>query len=110
MANFNEVPYISRKDILKAFSSGVPEEICKALVSAVFHDTDWQWLQNRCLEFLGSDNADISGLAATCLGHIARIHRAMEKERVLAALHRYLDDPRIGGRVQDALDDIEMYI
>lgn len=110
MKQFHQVPPISRDDALKAFASGDSEQICKVLVSVAFHESDWRWVQDKCLEFLASDDANVSGLAATCLGHIARIHKSLDKERVVAALRQRLGDPSIAGRVEDALDDIEMFV
>ena len=109
MQQFHEAPEILRKDALKAFASGESEQICKALVAVTIHDNDWRWVQEKCLEFLTSDDVDVSGLAATCLGHIARIHRTLDKARVIAALTNHLKDSRIAGRIEDALDDIEMF-
>lgn len=110
MQKFHEAPQILRIDALKAFASGESEQICKALVSVAFHENDWRWVQEKCLEFLASDDADISGLAATCLGHIARIHRSLDKERVMTALTQRLGDSRIAGRIEDALDDIMCFL
>jgi hypothetical protein len=109
MERFHQVPQISRDDALEAFATGDPEQICKALLSVAFHESDWRWVQDKCLEFFASDDPNVSGLAATCLGHIARIHRTLDKERVVAALGKRLGDPSIAGRIEDALDDIEMF-
>jgi hypothetical protein len=66
-------------------------------------------VQEKCLFFFQSDNPDIRKLAATCLGHVARIHNKIDKERVVAILKSHLKDPDIAGAIQDALDDIEMF-
>ncbi|MDB5971727.1 MAG: hypothetical protein JWQ90_4177 [Hydrocarboniphaga sp.] len=84
--------------------------ICTALVSLAFHEEDWRWVQKRCLYFLESDDEDISGLAATCLGHIARIHRQLDKDVVVHALRSKLSNAKIAGRIEDALDDIDTFI
>ncbi|WP_167080781.1 hypothetical protein [Massilia aquatica] len=52
---------------------------------------------------------NIAGVSATCLGHIARIHRKLEKEKVIAALRMKLDRSEIAGVVEDALDDISTF-
>ena len=109
MNKFSEVPEISRDDAYRAFSSGNAEEICGALVAITFHDPDLQWVQDLCLGFLSNGDSRISGLAATCLGHLARIHRSIDKEKVLGALRQHLSDDEIAGRVEDAIDDIEMF-
>ena len=56
-----------------------------------------------------NDNPDISGLAAICLGHLARIHGQFEKDKVIPILRSRLNDTAIAGRIEDALDDIKMF-
>jgi len=109
MQQFHQVLPISRDDALIALASGDSEQICKALVSVAFHESDWRWAQEKCLELLENDDADVSGLAATCLGHIARVQKKLDKERVLTALRQRLVYGDIAGRIEDAIDDIEMF-
>jgi hypothetical protein len=85
-------------------------EVQDALLSAAYYDPDWKWVQDLCLEFLDQNNAHIQSLAATCLGHIARIHRQLDLHIVLPRLLGLADDPQIGSYVRDALDDIKFYI
>ncbi|MDA8521011.1 hypothetical protein [Acidovorax sp. NCPPB 4044] len=109
MAEFINAIAISRAEALKAISSGIPTEICKALVSIAFHEKDWVWAQNQFIPLLRSDDYEIAGLAATCLGHIARIHGKIDKEKVLPALQSLRDNPNISGQAEDAIDDILMF-
>lgn len=101
---------MSKQAAEKAFASTKVKYICDALVSITFYESDWKWVQNKCLDFLNDENSEIRGLAATCLGHLARIHRKLEKEKVLSALHDQLDDCAISGQIEDALDDINMFL
>ena len=101
---------ISRNHALKIFSNGTIFEICDALVSIACFEQDWKWSQDQCLHFLNHCDPQVSGLAATCLGHIARIHRKLDKESVVSALKMKLNDEKISGRIQDALDDIDRFL
>ncbi|WP_233237924.1 hypothetical protein [Bordetella sp. LUAb4] len=94
----------------KAFLSGNSSEICKMLVSIAFYDSDWNWVQDRCLEFLASPVPEVRGVAATCLGHIARIHHCLDRNKVLSALDKHSGDASIAGQISDALDDIAMFV
>lgn len=107
---YSEVEPITREEAGIAFASGVPEKLCEALIGLVYHDPDWKWLQDQCLALAAHSDVDVAGLAVTSLGHLARIHRKLDLEKVLPVLERYRTDPRIGGRVEDALDDIETYL
>jgi hypothetical protein len=111
MHNFKDVPSMDKASLDAAFSSGDTEKICNAMVSMAYHEHDWHWAQEKCLSFLQYSDIQISGLAATCLGHIARIHRQLDKEKVLRSLReKACINPEVAGRIEDALDDIEAFV
>lgn len=110
MAKYQESSRITQNEAIKIFTAGTNTEICDALLAIIFHDEDWRWSQEQCLYFLSHSDPDISGLAATCLGHIARIHHKLDRELVTTALRKRLNDPKISGRVKDALEDIETFV
>jgi hypothetical protein len=101
---------IERAAAEAAFKSPDAAVVCRALVGVAYHDPDWKWVQSRCLELLFHVNPDVRGLAATCLGHVARIHRRLDAAAVKAALAEARKDPLVAGYVDDALDDIKAYI
>lgn len=101
---------ISKQAAEIAFATAEVKCVSQALVSIAFYEPDWKWAQDRCLEFLANESHEVRRLAATCLGHLARIHRQLEKEKVLIALRTHLHDAAISGQVQDALDDIYHYL
>jgi hypothetical protein len=81
-----------------------------ALVSLAFHESDWRWVQDQCLSLFSDGDPGVRATAALCLGHIARIHRRLDLDRVLPALHRLQDDPNAGWQVADVMDDIDTYL
>jgi hypothetical protein len=105
-----EVHPISRKAAEEALASDDVETVCNGLLSTVFYDDDWQWAQDQCLILLDHESPDVKLLAATCLGHVARIHKTLDKEKVVRALQHRMDDPELRGTIQDALDDIKMFV
>lgn len=109
MMYYKDVLPITRQEAEAIFSSGNPEEICDALVRLTYHDPDWVWVQAQCLRFGKYPQSEIRGLAATCIGHLARIHGVIDMESV-RLLDGLLKDPEVSGRAQDALDDIEVYL
>jgi hypothetical protein len=58
---------------------------------------------------LQSSDPWVRGVAATCAGHIARLHGALDTNRIVPLIERLASDPRTIGRVEDALEDIEMF-
>jgi hypothetical protein len=83
-------------------------EVATTLVSAAFYDPDWRWVESECLRLMEDPHADIRGVAATCIGHLARIHGAIS-ERARSRVEALLRDHEIAGVVQDALDDIRQF-
>jgi hypothetical protein len=88
-----------------------PSVVTEALLDITFNISDWEWVQNQCLRLISNPNEDIRGLALTCLGHIARIHAAIDKSKVFPVLRQIVSqDAAVAGRAEDALDDIEMLV
>jgi hypothetical protein len=81
-----------------------------ALLALAFYDSDWRWVQDRCLSMLDDPHVDVRAMAALCFGHLARIHRQLDLDRVIPALKAVLDTPVVGAKARDALDDIEVFI
>jgi hypothetical protein len=109
------VKYVSvierdREEIEILLSSGYLDDVCDGLLCAAYYDPDWRWVQERCLEKSYHADSVIRRLAATCLGHLARIHRKLDLERVLSRLVAMREDREVSGTVQDALDDIRHFL
>ena len=107
--------YVSQRPFLRtsaedALASADVNVICEALVSIAFGSPDWRWAQDTCLSFLRNENPVLRRLAATCLGHIARIHGQLDKEVVVFALGECLQDAEMAGQVEDALDDVRLFV
>jgi hypothetical protein len=105
---YHEPHPISREEAESAFASGDSKEIAHALVNAAFHDADWRWVQEKCLNLARSEMAAVRQIAVTCLGHVACIHRKLDLDRVLPVLDELSRDPEV--IIEDALDDILMFM
>jgi len=106
---YHEPSPIAKATAQQIFESGDINKICDALVAIAFYEEDWLWAQNICLDFLSSDNNALSSLAATCLGHIARIHGKLNRAKVIAALKSHANNAAIAGNIDDALGDIKRF-
>jgi len=85
-------------------------DIRDALLSAAYYDPDWQWVQNQCLKFSRHHDKNVRWIAATCFGHLARIHRQLDLEVVLKRLVEMKSDPLVSSAANDALDDIKFFM
>lgn len=102
---------LNRADIEHLLQSADDQVVIEALMSMCFNINDSKWVQRKCIEVItGKGNDEVKGLAITCLGHVARIHADIDREMVMPVLLECMKDVSLSGRVQDALDDIDMFV
>jgi hypothetical protein len=101
---------MSRADAEAHLRSADSHARINALLAMAYHEPDWRWVQDQCLAMLHDPHVDVRAMAALCLGHVARLHRRLDLDRVLPALTALLPAEIVGSRARDALDDIETFI
>ena len=103
---------ISRKEAKELFARSDRESICRTLVRIAMFEGDRRWAQAQCLRFARHEDAFVRGVAATCLGHLARIHRAIDEDEVIPVVRQLLNDtdPETRGKAEDALSDFSTYL
>jgi hypothetical protein len=101
---------MSRAAVEAALTTDDPKEVARALLSAALHLPEREWVEGRCLMLLDSPDILIRKAAVLSLGHLARIHRELDKPTVMAALERVREDPELSGILEDALDDINRFV
>jgi len=97
------------EEIQKALSSDNEDLVKRKLLYITFHWDNWRWVQNHCINLLDNTNVNIRALAATCLGHLARIHKTIDKQKILEVFKNKQNDLEIKGQISDAIDDIKMF-
>ena len=106
---YQDIDPIGRPEAEAIFRGSDLEKTCVTLVRVAFHEPDYEWAQDCCLEFCNHGDAEVRGVAVTCLGHIVRIHGKLNMAKVRPVLQRLLTDPLVVGRVEDALSDIKRF-
>ena len=99
-----------REELEILLRSSNQQDVQDALLSAAYYDPDWRWVQGKCITLSHHPGHQVRQMAATCLGHLARIHRQLDLETVLQRLAELKDDPLAKASVEDALDDIRFYL
>jgi hypothetical protein len=101
MVRYEEPPWRPHDEVEAIFAGGDVDAICDALADpGSSHGVP------------ASPTASQKTCAAslrTCLGHVARRFGAIRPES-LALLRRLRDDPQVGGRAADALDDVRTFM
>ncbi|MBH0777018.1 hypothetical protein [Nocardia bovistercoris] len=109
MSTYQRLDPIERDEATALLESAEGPVVVETILRLALHDPDGEWVTERALALIDNPSADVRNSAATALGHIARIHRGIDRERVVPTLQRLLDDPETAGRAEDALDDIAMF-
>ena len=100
-----EVRSISKNKAKQNFKSENIRLIIVTLLSIALYEADRKWTEKKCLEYLRHPNKKIQDAAVMSIAHIARLDRRLCKN-VIPIFKKYLKDPQLSGRVQDAMDDI----
>jgi hypothetical protein len=107
---YEELQPISREEAQEELASGEQDRVCRAIIRLALYDPDPQWTQDRLVDWIEAASDPWSrGVAATGLGHVARLHGQIDRGRVIPLLERLRDDPEIGAKIEDALEDIEKF-
>ncbi|TDD37983.1 hypothetical protein E1287_06675 [Actinomadura sp. KC06] len=107
---YESVPPVRRDELRRALAEKDNEAIHTALVGLALHDEDGTWVQDQCLALKDHPSWDVRAIALLCLGHVARIHGAIDRDRVLPVLRSALHDPRTAGYAEQAIGDIEDFV
>ncbi|HYN94950.1 MAG TPA: hypothetical protein VES42_13965 [Pilimelia sp.] len=108
---FRNPPPATPADVEAALDRGDVPGATDAMVGSVLHGHGhWQELQELYLRLLDHEEPQVRALAATCLGHLARVHGRLDERRVVAALRRMRSAPHGGGTASNALADIAMFL
>jgi hypothetical protein len=100
----------SRDELASDLSSDDPHRVATAIIAAALHENDRRYVEDLIVQLLEHPDAWVRGASAIAAGHIARIHRSLDIDRIVPMINRLLKDSRTSGKAQDALDDILMFV
>ena len=90
---------ISKAEFLEILGVGVIENICDALVRAVYFISDYNWLVEQFVSLLGHASLEVRGVTITCLGHLVQRNQDANKQQLLDILQPLLLDQQLVGSV-----------
>ena len=108
--NYEDLQPITKDEAERELRSGQPDRVARALTRLSLHHPDVMSVQELCLAQIEGADPWLRGVAATCLGHLARLHGSLDTTRVIPALERLAQDPETAGKAQDALEDIDHFV
>ena len=109
---YERIEPIDKARAKKLLANGDRDAICRTLVSVAMFESDRPWAQSQLLKFARHEDPFVRGVAATSLGHLARIHGAIDEEQVVPVVRELLhdSDPETRGKAQDALSDFSTFL
>lgn len=102
---------LEKSCLVSLLNSDNAGKIAETLLYIAFNVNDTEWATELFMEYADTADEDISGLALTCLGHLARINGTINREMIIPFLIRKIENTEgiISARAQDAIDDINTY-
>jgi hypothetical protein len=109
---YEAIPRMSVQEIEAALVRDRPEELLIAVLAAALYSDDPAWAEGICKRLARHQHFAVRGNAILGFGHLARIHRRLDKEAVLPIIRNGLCDPHeyVRGHSDSAADDVEQYL
>lgn len=107
---YSNLDPIGRKAAEAAFRSDDWRVISLTLLRLALNGPDWDWAEERAVEFAAHPDAWVRRNAATALGHVVRLTGRLARPESLPTLRRLLSDPEVAGWAEASLDDVEIYM
>ena len=109
---YERIEPIDKTRAKKLLANGDRDAVYRTLVSVAMFESDRRWAQAQCLRFAKHKDSFVRGVAVTCLGHLARIHWAIDEDDVVPVVRELLhdSDPETRGKAQDALSDFSTFL
>lgn len=109
---YETIEPISQDRAERLLSEDRPQIICQTLVRVAMFELDRHWAQSQCLRFASHKDSFVRGVAATCLGHLARIHKTIDEDEVIPVVRKLLQDsdPQTRAIAEDTISDFSTYL
>jgi len=109
---YEEVEPITRHRAERLLAKNDRESICRTLVRVAMFEPDRHWAQGQCLRFAIHQDSFVRGVAATCLGHLARLHKVIDEDEVMPVVRQLLHDvdPQTRAIAEDTISDFSIYL
>src|SRR5689334_9371649 len=89
---YEPIPELTADQVEAALERDDPDELRYAVLAAAFYADDGAWAERVCLQLAAHRHPTVRGNAVLGFGHIARIHRALNRARVEPVIRTALDD------------------
>lgn len=109
---YQEIGALSREDVDRAVREDKTELLLRAAIAVSMHDDDPCYAQDLCVRLSKHPHFNVRGNAILGFGHIARVHRRLDREVVQPIIQAALRDADayVRGQAVCALDDTSFFL
>ena len=109
---YQRIDPVSREVAEAAARAAVPEELAMVILAVSLHEPDGDWAEAYCTTLAGHADPLIRGMAIFAFGHLARVHRRLDRSRVAPIVEAALADPDdyVRSQAESAADDLRVFL
>ena len=109
---YEEIGEWSHDAVEQALRDDDEEALLRAVIGVSMHDNDWRYAQGLCVRLSAHPHFNVRGNAVLGFGHIARVHRQLDRALVQPIIQAALRDENdyIRGQAVCAMDDTEFFL
>ena len=109
---YEPIPELTRTEVEAAIARDDPDELLRAVLAAALQAEDGAWAEDVCARLAAHPHPDVRGNAVLGLGHLARVHGRLDRERAMPLLEAALADAdeHVRGQADAAADDVEHFL
>jgi hypothetical protein len=109
---YKEIGPLSQEEVAEALQRNDPDVLCRAVLAVALHDQDFERAQALCVELSRHPHFNVRGNAVLGFGHLARIHRQLDREVVQPIIVTALfdSDVFVRGQAHCAYDDTAFFL
>jgi hypothetical protein len=111
-AEYEEIPEWSHEKVEQALHDDDPDALRYAVVAIALHDEDWRYAQDLCVRLSTHAHFNVRGNAVLGFGHIARVHRRLDRAVVQPIIEAAMRDANdyVRGHGFDAADETAHFL
>jgi HEAT repeat len=106
---YREPGGLGRLDLARSRAERDLVTLREAIIAIALRDPDRAWVEEQVAELMRDPDGSVRSVAALAVGHLARIHGAVDDQLLIPILTDLLNDPDARGNAEVALDDISTY-
>jgi len=109
---YREIGPWKHEDVEEAVRTDDTEALRLAVIGVSMHDDDWRYAQDLCVRLSSHAHFNVRGNAVLGFGHIARVHRQLDRTLVQPIIQAALRDENdyIRGQADCAKDDTALFL